>query len=207
MSIKAIMTPLADAVRSKTGLTSTLGVESMTTALNNIPTKSSNTITPSTQDQTVVSSGEFVTGDIVIKGDENLIPENIVEGVSIFGVNGTYSSSDEYVPAVPVDISLDHMYASKATVFCTKVHAGTTQTEYITKGQTLSLECIPGSIIVVYVGINGDVMCGLSGGYSCLLYHEESTLLLPVDMFVFQVSNEACHISICDGPEMSGGEL
>ena len=36
----------------------------------------------------------FTEGDIVIKGDADLVPENIKEGVSIFGVQGTYKAEE-----------------------------------------------------------------------------------------------------------------
>ena len=47
------------------------------------------TITPSTTDQIVVSSGYYTGGNITVKGDSNLIAGNIKVGMSIFGVNGT----------------------------------------------------------------------------------------------------------------------
>ena len=47
------------------------------------------TVTPSTHDQTVVNKGRYTTGDIIVKGDEDLIPTNIKKGVEIFDVIGT----------------------------------------------------------------------------------------------------------------------
>lgn len=46
------------------------------------------TIMPGTSDQTIDSS-RYLTGVQTIKGDPNLIPDNIIKGVSIFGVQGT----------------------------------------------------------------------------------------------------------------------
>lgn len=46
------------------------------------------TIMPSTSDQTI-NAKIYLTGAQTIKGDANLVPENIVAGKSIFGVNGT----------------------------------------------------------------------------------------------------------------------
>lgn len=48
------------------------------------------TITPGTSDKTI-ASGRYLTGTQTIKGDSNLIPANIAEGVTIFGVTGTHS--------------------------------------------------------------------------------------------------------------------
>lgn len=53
-----------------------------------ISKKASATITPGTADQTI-SSGQYLSGAQTIKGDENLVAENIKSGVSIFGVTGT----------------------------------------------------------------------------------------------------------------------
>jgi len=51
------------------------------------------TITPTTTNQTI-ASGKFLTGAQTILGDPNLIPSNIVSGVTIFGVTGTASGGD-----------------------------------------------------------------------------------------------------------------
>lgn len=45
--------------------------------------------TPTKASRTVSLAGKYCTGDVVIKGDNNLVPENIKSGVSIFGVEGT----------------------------------------------------------------------------------------------------------------------
>ena len=47
---------------------------------------------PSTSDQTI-SSGIYLTGKQTIKGDSNLVAENIKSGASIFGVMGTYEGN------------------------------------------------------------------------------------------------------------------
>jgi hypothetical protein len=46
------------------------------------------TIVPSTEDQTIIH-GKYLAGDITIKGSEHLSPENIRDGIEIFGVTGT----------------------------------------------------------------------------------------------------------------------
>ena len=56
-----------------------------------MPEVAGKTITPGTTAQTAVAAGRYVTGDVVVAGDANLVPENIAEGVSIFGVQGTHS--------------------------------------------------------------------------------------------------------------------
>jgi hypothetical protein len=65
------------------------GTKSSTKQLAFQPAK---TITPSATNQIAVSSGYYTGGNITVKGDSNLKPENIKSGVSIFGINGTASS-------------------------------------------------------------------------------------------------------------------
>ena len=59
-----------------------------------IATHTARTITPTTTDQTI-ASGVYLAGVQTIKGDANLVAENIVSGVSIFGVTGTASGSGD----------------------------------------------------------------------------------------------------------------
>ena len=56
-----------------------------------IPTQGAKTITPNTRDQRV-TAGRYLTGDITVKGDGNLVAGNIKSGVSIFGVWGNIES-------------------------------------------------------------------------------------------------------------------
>lgn len=49
------------------------------------------TITPAKDSQTISLSGQYCTGDYVVNGDSNLVATNIKNGISIFGVTGTYS--------------------------------------------------------------------------------------------------------------------
>ena len=56
-----------------------------------LPTIGATTYTPTTTDQTI-ASGKYLTGIQTIAGDSNLIASNIVDGVTIFGVTGTYSA-------------------------------------------------------------------------------------------------------------------
>lgn len=46
------------------------------------------TITPSNSNKTVACNGNYMAGDITVKGDANLVAGNIVSGKSIFGVAG-----------------------------------------------------------------------------------------------------------------------
>ena len=57
-----------------------------------LPTQAAQTITPSTQNQTI-ESGKYLTGTQTISGDANLIAANIKYGASIFGVSGTFTKN------------------------------------------------------------------------------------------------------------------
>ena len=60
-------------------------------ATQQLTTQGAKTVTPGTSTQTAVTSGRYTTGAVQVAGDANLKPENIAEGVSIFGVTGTHS--------------------------------------------------------------------------------------------------------------------
>lgn len=52
-----------------------------------IPSKTAETIIPTTEDQTI-AAGQYLAGAQTIKGDVNLRPENIRKGVTLMGVTG-----------------------------------------------------------------------------------------------------------------------
>lgn len=70
----------------------TVNAVSSTYVGSGVTKKTAATYTPSTSNQTI-ASGQYLNGTQTIKGDSNLIASNIKSGVSIFGVNGTYSGS------------------------------------------------------------------------------------------------------------------
>ena len=64
-----------------------------------LTTKETATYTPGTSDQTIAAS-TYLTGTQTIKGDVNLLASNIKNGVSIFGITGSYEG--ETSSSVPV---------------------------------------------------------------------------------------------------------
>jgi len=62
-------------------------------ATKQLTVQAAKTVTPTTTDQTAVSSGVYTTGAVTVAGDANLKAANIKSGVSIFGVSGTYTAS------------------------------------------------------------------------------------------------------------------
>ncbi len=61
-----------------------------------MPEQAAQTITPGTTNK-VIASGRYLTGTQTIKGDANLIAENIASGKTIFGVAGTFSGGGKVV--------------------------------------------------------------------------------------------------------------
>lgn len=90
-------------------------------ATQQLTTQGAATITPTTTNQTAVASGRYTTGDVKVAGDANLVPENIAEGVSIFGVAGTHSGGGgvgEWV-TIPLSESLSRAGGNTRTVYGT----------------------------------------------------------------------------------------
>lgn len=85
------VTPTVSAGYVSSGTAGTITVSGSVTK--QLTTQAAKTITPTTNDQTAVASGRYTTGAVTVKGDSNLVAENIKSGTSIFGVTGTYEGS------------------------------------------------------------------------------------------------------------------
>lgn len=78
-----------------------------------IPSKAAATITPGTTNQ-VINAGQYLSGAQTIKGDANLISENILSGKSIFGVKGSLTAGKTVkmgtfeITNIKEDISVSH---------------------------------------------------------------------------------------------------
>lgn len=129
-----------------------------TTKTLQLTTKSAATITPSTSNQTI-AAGQYLTGIQTIKGDSNLIPENIASGVSIFGITGTHESN----------IGVD---TSDATATADNIETG--KTAYV-KGQKITGNLPIGSTITMDKSAataawdNGDIEVTGTLGSKCIL--------------------------------------
>ena len=83
------VTPTVSAGYVSAGTAGTITVSGSQTR--QLLTKATETFTPGTTDQTIAKN-VWTTGVQTIKGDANLVAENIAEGVTIFGVTGTHAS-------------------------------------------------------------------------------------------------------------------
>lgn len=80
--------------------------------------KSAQTYIPTTTDQTI-ASGQYLTGVQTIKGDANLLAENIKKDVVIFGITGTYEGggSSNYTVTVSLTNPLNRSEFSSCVIF------------------------------------------------------------------------------------------
>ena len=62
-----------------------------TSTTKQLATQGAATVTPGASAKTAVTSGRYTTGAVTVAGDANLVAGNIKSGVSIFGVNGTFT--------------------------------------------------------------------------------------------------------------------
>ncbi len=105
------------------------------------------TITPGTAVQTI-AAGRYLTGAQTIQGDANLTAGNIKDGVSIFGVQGTYEGASGFT-SVPLVVTV----TSGATV--TAQHDNTVLTA-VSKGTATFELTIPGEW-TISAELNGEV--------------------------------------------------
>jgi len=66
-----------------------------------IPSQSAHTIVPGTVNKTI-AAGTYLSGTLTVRGDSNLKASNIVQGVKIFGITGTFDMSK--VPRLTIDV-------------------------------------------------------------------------------------------------------
>ena len=84
------VTPNVTAGYVASGTSGTITVNGSNT--NQLTTKSAQTYTPTISDQTI-ASGQYLIGAQTVKGDANLLAENIKKDVVLFGITGTYEGS------------------------------------------------------------------------------------------------------------------
>lgn len=73
-----------------------------------IESKGEETYIPSTTD-TVINSGVYLSGNQTIKGDVNLVADNIKKDVTIFGVTGTLDNTSVEITSNPFSVTFDNL--------------------------------------------------------------------------------------------------
>ena len=116
-------------------------------ATQQLTTQGAKTVTPGTSNQTAVASGRYTTGDVKVAGDANLVPENIAEGVSIFGVQGTHAGGGGVFRIIST---------GAYDIFQDEAAAGEIVSGY--------LDEIPGGYEITTVETSRDVPVGVSRG-------------------------------------------
>lgn len=81
-----------------------------------VTTKGTETFIPTTKDQYIYGT-RYLTGTQVIKGDVNLIPENIVKGKTIFGVAGSAEVGGGSAAPETCQVQIDVMQSDATTSF------------------------------------------------------------------------------------------
>lgn len=126
-----------------------------TTGTLTLTTQGAQTITPSTTDKTI-SANRWLTGTQTIKGDTNLVADNIAEGVSIFGVSGTHSGASSYTATIS---------GNGNTNYCYVQYNGT---KYRANGDTFSYKA--GDMLTVYCRGNSFYVNGTTVALSSYTY-------------------------------------
>lgn len=82
-------------------------------ATKQLTTQAAKTITPTMSDQTAVDSGVYTLGAVTVKGDTNLVAENIAEGKTIFGITGTHSGSSGGIDTFDATATADKLFLNE----------------------------------------------------------------------------------------------
>ena len=106
-----------------------------------LATEVAHTITPGTSDKTI-AAGKYLTGTLTIKGDANLVAENIKSGVNIFGVAGTYDGGGGSGGYATIDEIM-------------QANGYTTQSENITESQIVGFKAMFDDAVAQIEGESG----------------------------------------------------
>ena len=86
------------------------------------------TVQAGVNNTTIPTYGKYMTNNITIRGDSNLIPANIRNGTTIFGVTGTYTGTQSQIPYASGSLSL----AQNTIVYLTELVVATSNINVLT---------------------------------------------------------------------------
>lgn len=132
-----------------------------------LPTNSGGTITPGTSQKTAVAAGKYTTAATYVAGDSNLVAANIKNGVSIFGVNGTYAGSGGSYASVQTltsDITPGYHYLTITNEVFSDIASNDIVAWCIcTQAITDVADCNAGEVIMAWCDTEADKVCTLVG--------------------------------------------
>lgn len=148
------VTPTVTAGYVSSGTAGTITVSG--SATKQLTTQAAKTITPSTSSQTAVASGRYTTGAVTVKGDANLKAENIKSGVSIFGVSGTHSGSEDLDTELTTQ---ENLISQLSTILDSKGSGGSSGGGIPTCTVKITIDASDELMILVYMHVqNGKVV-------------------------------------------------
>ena len=135
-----------------------------------LTTQAAKTVTPGTANQTAVTSGCYTTGAVTVKGDANLVAENIKSGVSIFGVTGNLKSTSK-------TLNFASMHQSLSTSVSSDGYVGISVSKsMINQFHTPNLVYVEGTAFDAYAGDDAAVIFATRTGdnqFLCSVYHSD----------------------------------
>ena len=150
-----------------------------------ITTKTETTYTPTTSNQ-LIAAGTYCSGVQTIKGDANLVADNIKNGTSIFGVTGTYEGSSGSSGGAGVETCTLTIYGESPIPYpdgyvwyidgstSVKQH---TMPEHL---EEISITIMKNSIFFVTASValvdNNISNCFYGSGWHVLFIHDDSSL-------------------------------
>lgn len=144
-----------------------LGTKSSTQQLT---TQAAKTVTPGTANQTAVTSGCYTTGAVTVKGDANLVAENIKSGVSIFGVTGNLKSTSK-------TLNFASMHQSLSTSVSSDGYVGISVSKsMIEQFHTPNLVYVEGTAYDAYTGDDAAIIFATRTGdnqFLCSVFHSD----------------------------------